>query len=345
MRAWYASLEEDDPRRAHEHYRWSDDRGLYFADNFAGPDDGRKSRPRYEIIHPLTRRPCKKPSTGWRWDEARTKRALAAKPPLIHFGPDETTIPNRKSYLAQINTQPFTSVFYRDGRAGTIELEQIIGPGQINFPKNTDVLKELINLATDEDSVVLDSFAGSGTTAQAVLALNAEDGGSRRFVLVEQEDYAETLTAERVRRVIAGVPGATDPALQAGLGGSFSFFRLGEAIDEQTLLSGEHLPAYRDLARYVFFTTTGEQIDERQIDEEHYYLGPSRRYEVYMLYRPDVQFLKSTPLTLHFAEQLGPPNGKPHLVIAPYKVVDDGTLRERNIEYCQLPFGIYRFRV
>ena len=70
----------------------------------------------------------------------------------------------------------------------------------------------------------LDSFAGSGTTAHAVLAQNREDGGNRRFILVECEGYADSITAERVRRVIKGVPGAKDDALKAGLGGTFSYF-------------------------------------------------------------------------------------------------------------------------
>ena len=79
--------------------------------------------------------------------------------------------------------------------------------------------------------MVLDSFAGSGPTAQAVLSLNAEDGGNRRFILIECEDYADSITAERVRRVIKGVPTAKDEALKKGLGGSFSFFELGKPIE------------------------------------------------------------------------------------------------------------------
>jgi hypothetical protein len=82
MRDWYNALNKDDPRRGHKHYNCSDERGLYFPDNFHGPDDGRESRPRYDIAHPGTGKPCKKPSTGWRWDEDCTARALAADPPI-----------------------------------------------------------------------------------------------------------------------------------------------------------------------------------------------------------------------------------------------------------------------
>jgi adenine-specific DNA-methyltransferase len=185
MRKWYSELPRDDPRRAHMHYRNSDERGLYFTDNFAGPDDGRTSRPRYDIIHPVTGRPCKKPSTGWRWDEERTKRALAANPPLIHFGSDETTIPCRKTYLITTLGQPFASVFYRDGRSATLELETILGSSLMDFPKNPEVLQDFVRLASDTDSVVMDFFAGSASMAQAVMQQNTEDDGNRRFIMVQ----------------------------------------------------------------------------------------------------------------------------------------------------------------
>lgn len=204
MMSWYRGLPDDAPSKAHKHYNWSDDRGLYFAADFAGPDDDRESRPRYDIIHPITKKPCAKPSTGWRWEEPRTLAALQAKPPLIHFGPDETTIPNRKTYLENADEEAHPTVIYRDGRAATLTVEQIMGKGAFQFPKDTDVLQELLALATDEDSLILDSFGGSGTTAHAVLAMNQKDGGNRRFILIECEDYADKLTAERVRRVING---------------------------------------------------------------------------------------------------------------------------------------------
>lgn len=185
MQAWYKKLPSDDPRKSHKHYNWSDDRGLYFAADFAGPDDGRESRPRHDIFHPVTGRSCKKPSTGWRWDEEKTKWALAQTPPRIHFGPDETTIPTRKSYLFEIDSEPYSSVFYRDGRSATLEVEELIGKGWFPFPKNTDVLSELIELVTKPDDIVLDFFAGSGSTGHAVMKVNLAQNSQRRFILVQ----------------------------------------------------------------------------------------------------------------------------------------------------------------
>ena len=94
-------------------------------------------------------------------------------------------------------------------------------------PKPVDLLKVLISAVARDNDIVLDSFAGSGTTAHAVLALNREDGGNRKFILVECEDYADTITAERVRRVIRGLPDAREKAIQYGLGGGFTYCTLG----------------------------------------------------------------------------------------------------------------------
>ena len=185
MQDWYRSLNDSDPRKAHKHYNWSDDRGLYFAADFAGPDDGRATRPRHDILHPVTGNPCKKPSTGWRWDQTKTDWALGQKPIRIHFGTDETTIPNRKSYLEEISVEPYPSVFYRDGRSATLEVESLVGKGWFPFPKNTDVLAELIELVTGPDDLIVDFFAGSGSTGHAVWNVNAAQRSKRRFILVQ----------------------------------------------------------------------------------------------------------------------------------------------------------------
>ena len=111
---------------------------------------------------------------------------------------------------------------------GSIQLRDILGAGQFSYPKPSTLVKEIVSLCTKENDIILDSFAGSGTTAHAVLALNQSDGGNRKFILVECEDYADTITAERVRRVSNGVPGARDKSLQEGLGGSFTYCTLGD---------------------------------------------------------------------------------------------------------------------
>ncbi len=147
--------------------------------------------------------------------------------------------------------------------------------------------------------------------------------------------------------MIKGAPDARDEKLKQGYGGSFSYFTLGPRLDDDRILHAQDLPAYKDLARYVFFTTTGEQWDEGQLDERRWYVGESKRYHVYLVYQPDVAFIKNTPLNLDFALNLPPytPNiDKLRLVVASHKYLDDDRLREFGIEFCQLPFSIYKFR-
>jgi adenine-specific DNA-methyltransferase len=344
MNEWFNSLPKDDARRLHKHYNFSDNRGLYFAADFAGPDDGRLNRPRYDIIHPITGNVCKKPSTGWRWDEVRTKKALAAEPPFIHFGVDETTVPCRKTYLENVTKEPFASVFYKDGRAATASVAEILGESKFDFPKTVEIIKDLINLVTNDEDIILDSFAGSGTTAHAVLELNKEDGGNRKFILVEQENYANTITAERVRRVIKGVKTAKNENLKAGLGGTFSYFELGETIEMESLLRGNNLPSFAEFARYLFYTATGEEFNEQLIDEETGFIGESKNYEVFLFYKSDIEWLKKNALTLELCKSLPEFKGKQRLVFAPAKYVDDHTLLDFRIDFSQLPYEIYRIQ-
>jgi len=193
MQKWYASLPKSDVRLNHKHYKYSDERGLYFAADFAGPDDGRESRPRYDIIHPKTGKACKKPSTGWRWDEDRTIKALAEQPPLIHFGADETTIPCRKSYLKFIDSEPASTIFYKDGRTATLSVESLTASGVFSFPKDVDVIAGYLNLICESDSIVLDFFSGSASTAHAVIQSNLDHSTRMKFISVQIPGKLEPL--------------------------------------------------------------------------------------------------------------------------------------------------------
>ncbi len=224
------------------------------------------------------------------------------------------------------------------------EIRTILGTRVFESPKPTRLIKKILKVGGDKDSIILDSFAGSGTTAHAVLDLNKEDGGNRKFILVECEDYADSITAERVRRVIKGVKNAKDEKLREGLGGTFSYFELGDPIEMESILEGDKLPSYLDLARYVFYTATGEEFDPRKVDENNNFIGKSREYEVYLFYKPDIDYLKSTALTLDRAKELGPYKGKRRLVFAPSKYLDTDYLLEYRIDYCQLPFEIYKLK-
>ena len=222
------------------------------------------------------------------------------------------------------------------------EVKNLLQTEKFDSPKPVKLLTRILEVATDKNSIILDSYAGSGTTAQAVLALNKEDGGNRRFILVECEDYADKITAERVRRVIRGVPKAKDEDLKKGLGGTFSYFELGKPIEASGILSGKNLPSYLELARYVFYTATGQDFDEKKLDEKRSFIGQTKEREVYLIYKPDVEYLKKTALTLDAARSLGPLNGKRRLVFAPAKYLDQDQLAQFRIDFSQLPFEIYK---
>lgn len=224
---------------------------------------------------------------------------------------------------------------------GTRELKEIFGKKAFDTPKPKALYEWIISLHCDENAIVLDSFAGSGTTAHAVLSLNREDGGNRKFILVECEDYADKITAERVRRVIKGVPNAKDENVKKGLGGTFSYFELGKPIELESILSGDGLPTYEELARYIFYTATGEEFDLKALNEKKNFVGESSNYEVYLFYEPDIEKLKNIALTLERAKSIGKPDGKRRLVFAPTKYLDQAHLDELRIDFAQLPFEIY----
>jgi adenine-specific DNA-methyltransferase len=277
----------------------------------------------------------------WRWGKEKSKENLNKE--IIGYKTDsnEYRVVQKTRHTGKVIRSLHLDKEI-SSRRGTGEVEEIFNSKKFNFPKPIELLKRFIQVSTNKDSIILDSFAGSGTTAHAVLDLNKEDGGNRKFILVEMEDYADSITAERVRRVIQGVPGSKN--FKEGTGGTFSYFELGPPIEMESILQGESLPAYGEIAKYLFYTATGEEFDPLKIDEETNYIGASRDYEIYLFYKPDLNYLKSTALTLEKAKALGRHNGKKRLVFAPAKFVDNHTLTELRIEFCQLPFEIYKLK-
>ncbi len=142
--------------------------------------------------------------------------------------------------------------------------------------------------------------------------------------------------------MIKGVPKAKDEVLRKGLGGSFSFVEVGYPMRLETMLRAEKLPSYEDLAGYIFYTATGEDFDSRQVHRKTGFIGESAKYDVYLLYEPSLEYLKNTALTLDIARNLPKGSGKRRLLFAPTKYLDSIHLEEYRIEFCQLPFEIYK---
>lgn len=361
LKEFYAKLPKNHPAKKHSRYGNVDNRGVWRDDNMSWPGGG---GPDYDVIHPITGQICAVPDGGWRYATKEKMMDKIAKG-FVVFRSDHTEPPIRKTYLVRVSDddennetgqengddigiQVMGSYLYKSAQPASRLLTQIFGKKIFDNPKDHEVLARIIRYVTRPGDIILDSFAGSGTTAQAILTLNGEDGGNRKFILIEQEGYADSVTAERVRRVIQGVPNAKDEKLKAGLGGSFTYLEMGATLDDEGVLSGNEMPSYLELAQYAYFTATGEKLDLTRVDESRWYLGESHQYQVYLLYKPDIDYLKENPLNLEFAREKLPLferfKDKPRLVIASHKYVDDFRLQEMGIEFCQLPFSIYKYR-
>ena len=261
--------------------------------------------------------------------------------------------PRAKRYLTEVQEgQPPDAVLPPElvgfNADGTRELREIFGEGgKFSQPKPSKFVKFLLEIIRSKDALILDSFAGSGTTAHAALALNKEDGGNRRFILAECEDYADAITAERVRRVIRGVPGARDAALREGLGGAFQYCELGEAIGIEEMIRGEALPAYESLAAHLLYTATGVSAGPESLarKDDDGLFHQTAKVNYHLLWEPDVQWLLSADAVLNAerAERVGArcrSEGRKAVVFAAAKYIGQRDLSDIGVAFCQLPYEL-----
>ena len=224
----------------------NDSRGDWVSANMVGLAD-KKARPNlhYNLINPETKIDYGCPKMGWRYDKTTMNKLIDEK--RILWPKEISGRPRKKQFINDYkeDVTGFSSIIGNEifTRDGTNILKEVFIEKVFDFPKPVEMIEALLEQSTNEDSIILDSFAGSGTTAHSVLNLNLKDGGNRKFILIEMEDYAETITAERVKRVVQGY-GETE-----GIGGSFNFYTLGERVldDEQNLnpnLSVEKIHSY-----------------------------------------------------------------------------------------------------
>jgi adenine-specific DNA-methyltransferase len=184
LRYWYRSLPDTNPSKDHKHYNNIDHRGIYFASDISWPGGG---GPKYEVLHPVTKKPVKIPSRGWMTSDQKRMQEWIDDD-RVHFGDDESAVPCIKSYLKDKEQQTPYSVFYQDGRAASKRLRALMGGDLFDFPKDELVLQEVVEMLTEGDDIILDFFAGSSTTAHSVMLQNATDGGNRRFIMVQLDE-------------------------------------------------------------------------------------------------------------------------------------------------------------
>ena len=360
----------------------------------------------YEIETPAGKKFLPPAGASWRFNKEEYPRLIEEN--RLWFGVDGTGRPAIKRFLTDVKqgVTPQTIWTYQEAghnQDASRELQALDLGGQFDTPKPTQLLKRVLQLATGPDCIVMDSFAGSGTTAHAVLEANKRDGGSRRFILVEMEDYADRLTAERVRRVINGydftgtqrsellreslnwsklqkadrlteqvekienlhgheydkitkqvkdgdliVTGEKSVKDRAeGLGGAFTYCTLGEPVELDRVLTGETLPAWDALGAVLFHMATSQPMDAGGANEAAHYLGQTDAQHLWLIYRPDLDWLKSpeAALSLSFAKAIAAEKSdKPHLVFAPARHVSQKMLDAQNlpVEFVPLPFALYR---
>lgn len=215
------------------------------------------------------------------------KRLNQGNWPILYFTNSGRGGLRRKRHLEEDQGRKATNLWPHAEVGHTDEAKKEIkaifdGQAPFQTPKPTRLLERILQIATDPDSIILDSFAGSGTTAHAVLNMNKQDGSHRRFILVEMMDYADSITAERVKRVISGY-GEGKKAVE-GTEGGFSFYELGEPLLTDGLLN-PNVPVEK-IREYVFYTETKAALPAPS-DTEKYLLGVHDHHAYYFYYEPD----------------------------------------------------------
>ena len=244
--------------------------------------------------------------------------------PTLIFGDNQTvggqipTIWTEKDFYTSKGTELLKKVFP--------EVAKIF-----DYPKALPLILSVISAITDKNSIILDSFAGSGTTAHAVLNLNKKDGGNRKFILVEMEDYADSITAERVRRVMQGY------ADTEGTGGSFDYYELGETLFNADGTLNEAVGEDR-IREYVYYTETKQHLSRKREDLNRYLLDTWNGVGYYLYYEPDHE----TALTYDRLSIIRE-KAERYIVYADTCTIDKDYMTEKNIIFRKIPRDIQKF--
>lgn len=207
-----------------------------------------------------------------------------------------------------------------------------------DYPKPNTLLEYLFKIIPDNNHLILDSFSGSGSTAHAVLSLNKQDGGNRKFILVEMEDYANTITAERVKRVTKGY-GEGSKAVE-GTGGAFDYFELGIPLftgDNQEFLN--EAVGVEKIKQYIWYSETRSPLNEPIADTDNRYLmGVKDQAAYYFYYQPN----ELTSLDYDFLATIKT-RAEQYVIYADNCLLAKDFLAKNNIVFKKIPRDITRF--
>lgn len=219
---WYNTFPESNPIWSSKHYSWMDEKGVYFPDNISGPNFGQYV---YDVIHPITKKIVKSPASGWRYPETTLLKRIEDN--LVHFGDNEKTVPNNKTYLKDTENQSLTSIKYKDGRVASKLLASLFSDKVFSNPKDYELSSRLLKALNLKNFTVIDYFAGSATTGHAVINLNREDQCQRKYILVEMGNYFDSVTKPRIQKVIYSKDWKDGkPVSREGISHCFKYMRL-----------------------------------------------------------------------------------------------------------------------
>jgi len=254
----------------------------------------------------------------------------------IWFGKDGNSKPRLKKFLSESEGSMawtwWTNKEVGHNQEATKELANIITEQYFETPKPIRLIDRIIRLATSPDSIILDSFAGSGTTAHAVLNLNKEDGGNRKFILVEMEDYADTITAERIKRVMKGY-GKGKKKVE-GTDGDFSYYELGHPMFLETNMLNEAV-GIEKINEYVWYTETKETYRPQK---ENYLLGKKNNTAYYFYYEKD----RLTVLDESYLRALQT-KAHQYIIYADLCLLEEALMDKYHIVFKKIPRDITRF--
>ncbi len=243
----------------------------------------------------------------------------------------------RKTYLESVGGKPPTNYWSYENVGHTDEAAKTLraifnGRAAFETPKPYRLVERILQIAADENSIILDSFAGSGTMAHAVLNMNKADGGNRRFILIEMEDYADSITSERVKRVIHGY-GEGKSAVE-GTGGNFCFYELGERL---ILENGALNPDMdiQNIRNYIWYTETKKSLPDIELDDNKYFLAVDGDVAYYFCYEKDTV----TALDRSFLRTVRT-KAENYIIYADQCAISDKELQKHNITFKKIPRDI-----
>ena len=211
------------------------------------------------------------------------------------------------------------------------ELFDIFDKKIFDYPKPSSLIEFFLRFMTNKNGVVLDSFAGSGTTAHSVISLNKKDNGNRKFILIEMEDYAKTITAERIKRVLNGFKS------NAPIMGSFDFYSLGGALFNESGLINIDIEIEK-IRSYIYYTETNTFLSKKEDVENKYFLDTQNSTAYYLFFEPN----KTTTLNHDFLSTIKT-KAEQYIIYADNCTLTKDYLLRHNIIFKKIPRDITLF--